>query len=238
MATITLGPGIGLGAGVVVGATINILETAAVYYNIQSATAGLDTGASVTSLTNQGTLGSGYNAASAGSVPVVAVQNSRKVLSFSGSPLGYNIPSVLNMSTGSMFFVGWETANRMIAFGGQGGTYNNCFYGYSANDNSVVLFRGTTDSGADLSGLTAVSGLKVFGIVKSGTSITYYDNTTTGAAATASGTFGFNAVGYRAGYGNQPSTGYLADLAYWSTALDATTAGNVVTKLKTIYNIT
>lgn len=234
---IVLGPGVSIGAGINVGIESNILKTAAVYYNIQSATAGLETGASVTSLTNQGTLGSGYNAASAGSVPVVAVQNSRKVLSFSGSPLGYTIPSVLSMTTGSMFFVGWQTANRLIAFGGQGGTYNNCFFGWGANNGTTLLFRNTGDSGLDLTGLSSVSGLKVFGIVKSDTAVTYYDNTTTGVSASASGTFGFNAVGYRAGYGNQPSTGYLADLAYWSTALDAGTAGSVVTALKSIYNI-
>ena len=234
---IVLGPGVSLGAGVGVGVELNVLKTAAVYYDVQAITQGLDNGTSVTGLTNSGTLGSGYNATSAGSVPVVGTQNSRRVLSFNGSVLGYNLSSVLSMATGSMFFVGWQTANRLIAFGGQGGTYNNCFYGWSSNNGTGLLFRNTGDSGLDLTGLTSVSGLKVFGIVKNGTSVTYYDNTTTAASGSASGTFGFNAVGYRSGYGNQPSTGYLGDVAYWSTALDSSTAGTVITALKSIYNI-
>ena len=234
---IVLGAGINLGAGVVVGGA-TALNSAAVYYSVQEATAGLNNGASVSSLQNFGTLGPSYDAVSAGSVPVVGAQNGRKVLSFNGSVLGYTIPSVLGMDTGSMFFVGWQTANRLIAFGGQGGTYNNCFFGYSNNNGTGVLFRGIGDAGLDFTGLTSVSGLKVFGLVKSGSSVTVYDNSTTGANHSTPYTFGFNAVGYRAGYGNQLSTGYLADLAYWSTALDAGTAGAVVTALKSIYNIT
>ena len=193
---------------------------------------------SVSYLSNAGTLGSGYNATDAGSVPVVATQNSKKVLSFSGSVAGYNIATPLDMSTGSMFFVGQQTNNRMIAFGGQGATLQNCFFGYSANNGSVVLFRGTNDVGLDLSGLSAVSGLKVFGIVKNGSSITYYDNSTTGVSTTVSGTFEFNAVGYRSGYGNQYSTGYMGDLAQWNIALTEGDAAGVVTALKSIYNIT
>ena len=234
---IVLGPGVSLGAGVGVGVELNVLKTAAVYYDVQAITQGLDNGTSVTGLTNSGTLGSGYNATSAGSVPVVGTQNSRRVLSFNGGVLGYNLSSVLSMATGSMFFVGWQTANRLIAFGGQGGTYNNCFFGYAANNGTTVLFRNTSDSGADLSGLTSVVGLKVFGVVKSNDNITYYDNTTTGAVTINPGTYSFNSVGYRSGYGNQLSTGYLGDLAYWSTALSAGDAAGVITALKSIYNI-
>lgn len=233
-----LGPGIQLGAGVIVGLG-SILNTASVYYSVQAATAGLNNGDSVSYLPNAGALGSGYNATDAGSVPVVATENSKKVLSFSGSVAGYNISTPLDMSTGSMFFVGQQTNNRMIAFGGQGSTLQNCFFGYSANNGSVVLFRGTSDVGLDLTGLTAVSGLKVFGLVKNGTSVTIYDNSTTGVGHVApSYTYGFNAVGYRSGYGNQYSTGYLGDLAYWNTALTAGDAAGVVTALKSIYNIT
>lgn len=233
---ITLGAGVQLGAGVAVGQG-NILTTADVYYNVQQATVGMSNGATVSYLPNSGTLGSSYNATDAGSTPVVATQNSMRVLSFSGSVIGYNIAAPLSMATGSMFFVGWQTANRMIAFGGQGATLQNCFFGYAANNGTTVLFRNTSDSGADLSGLTSVVGLKVFGVVKSNDNITYYDNTTTGAVTINPGTYSFNSVGYRSGYGNQLSTGYLGDLAYWSTALSAGDAAGVITALKSIYNI-
>lgn len=230
------GSGIQLGAGVVVGLG-SILNTASVYYDIQDATVGLSNGSSVSYLPNEGALGSSFNATDAGSVPVVATQNSKKVLSFSGSVAGYNISTPLDMSTGSMFFVGQQTNNRMIAFGGQGATLQNCFLGYAANNGSQVLFRGTTDVGLDFTGLTAVSGLKVFGLVKSGSSVTIYDNSVTGVNHSTPYTFEFNAVGYRSGYGNQYSTGYLGDLAYWNTALTAGDAAGVVTALKSIYNI-
>lgn len=233
---ITLGAGVQLGSGISIN-TNTILNTAAVYYSIQYATDGLSNGTNITSLTNLGTLGSSYDAASAGSVPVVATQNSVKVLSFSGSVAGYNLSSVLDMSTGSMFFVGYQTANRLIAWGGQGATYSTCFFGYSTNNGTGVLFRNTADGGVDFSGLTSVSGLKVFGIVKSGGTVTYYDNSTSGTVTSASGTFGFNAVGYRGGYGGQYSTGYLGDVAYWNTALSSGNAATVVTTLKSIYNI-
>lgn len=257
MATIYLGAGVQLGAGVKVGVSggSTPLSSANIYYPMQDIIGSAANGSSVPVLTNYGTDSLTYDATAVGGYtqPTVATVGGYKVLSIQGytqNQLGYNLSTAFDCSTNaSLFMVGWNTITdyayaRAVAFGGQAGTYQRCFFGVGiSSDNSSYLLRDTNDNGMTLTGLSPLSGLKAFGIVKTGTSIVYYDNNTTPVSwpGTASGTYAFNTVGWRyfggAGFTPQPTTGYLGDMAWFSTALDSTSAGNVMTYLKNTYGI-
>lgn len=238
-----IGTGITVGTGITISGVLNPLTVADVYYPMQTIIGSTANNVAIGSLTNYGSGGAAYNASSLGGDPVVATVNGRKVLYldwFSGK-VGYNINSTFVLpNNASLFIVGTAAGDRLIGFGGQYQTYQNCFFGYGAGTNTEILFRDTQDRGLTLSGLTSVSGLKAFGLVRTGNTVTYYDNTTTPASISLfpAETFGFNTVGYRYyGAANQRSTGYLGDLAYYSYALSQSDAATVITTLKTLYGI-
>lgn len=252
MTTVYIGAGIALGPGVSVGGDIpnNPLTSANIWYNMQTNISGASDGTSISSLTNSGVDGTTYAATNVpGHVaPTVATVGGAKVLLINGYGLnqwGYNIANSFTVGTGSLFMVGWDAfgtdynyQSRVMGFGGQyGSPYQVCFFGWSYLNNASFLFRDTGDGGLSLSSYSS-AGLQVFGIVKTGSTIKYYDNTTTPVSSSVGfGTFGFNTVGYRA-YGiNQPSTGYLGDVAWFNSALSDSDAGNVISYLKNTYNI-
>lgn len=251
---IELGPGVVLGAGVQVGAsTANALSSANIYYSIQDIIGSAVDGTSIASLTNYGVDGVTYAATNVPgrTAPTVITINGKKVLNLNGygnNQWGYNIANAFTVGNGSLFVVGWDAfgndslfQSRLMGFGGQRfSPYQVCFFGWSNLNNASFLFRDTGDGGVTVYPSYSSAGLQVLGIVKTGSTVVYYDNTTTPVTFPGSvgGTFGFNTVGYR-DYGiQQPSTGYLGDVAWFDTALSTQEAGSVITQLKSIYNIT
>ena len=226
-----------------------IFAGAQIYFPVQSIIGSSADGASIGSLTNYGVAGSAYAATNVPgrTAPTAYTVGGARVLKLDGygsNQYGYNLASTFTVTTGSLFVVGWDAfgndplyQSRLMGFGGQSGTYTTCFFGWSNLNNASFLFRDTGDGGLSLS-TGSSAGLRVFGIVKNGSSTTYWDNSTTPVSGpSVSGTYGFNTVGYRNYYFNQPSTGYLGDVAYWNTALTDYDAATVITTLKSMYNI-
>lgn len=101
---------------------------------------------------------------------------------------------------------------------------------------------GDDNTGMELTSLYQTgTNLKVFGFIKTGSTINYYDNSTTPVTwgGSFSGNLGFNTVGYNKYWGGyrEISSGYLGDTAYYDYAVSNAKAGNIVTTLKTMYNI-
>lgn len=254
--SIVLGPGVVLGAGIQVGTEgaeppppppppgpPAVLSTANIYYPMQDIIGSAANGTSVAALTNYGTDGATYAATNYGgwTAPTVATQNTVKVLSFNisaSNQYGYDIANTFPVTSGSLFVVGWSYGSRFIGFGGTG-SYHYSFFGWSAANNGNFLFRDISDTGADMYPTYSSAALQVFGIVKTGSTVVYYDNTTTPVTygSPVTGTYGYNAIGFRSSYAGQTSTGYLGDLVYFNTALSNSDAGDIITYLKTIYNI-
>ena len=250
---VELGPGVVLGAGVQVGGQAPTpLSSANIYYSMQSIINGAADGTSITSLTNYGTDGATYAATNVPgrTAPTVATVGGIKTLLMDGygnNQWGYNIANAFTVSNGSFFMVGWNAfgtdynyQSRVMGFGGQRYTpYQLCFFGFSKLNNGSFLFRDTGDSGVTVDPSFSSAGLQVLGIVKTGTTVVYYDNDTTPVTypGVVIGNYGFNTVGYRS-YGiEQPSTGYLGDVAWFDTALSVQDAASIITQLKSIYNI-
>jgi hypothetical protein len=247
-------------SGITVGAAplntnYGLLTSAQIYFSAQTAIGSSADGTSIGSLTNLGVGGSTYTATAVAGYtqPTASTFAGQRMLRLDGygsNQLGYDLATGFSASGDASLFVVTKnlvdsaTYARVVGFGGQSGSYQNCFFGNSTNaDGSGFLFRDTGDNGMSLTGLTASTGIKVFGMVKTGSSIVYYDNSTTPVSwgGTASGTYFFNTVGYRwfsnPPYVPQPSTGYLGDVAWYNTALSGTDAATVMTTLKARYNI-
>ena len=244
-------PGIKFGVGVLIQPAL-LLSDASIYYDMESIIGGASDGTAVSSLTNYGTEGSTYDASSVpGRVdPTVITINGKKVLNlngYAGNQWGYNIANAFTVGNGSLFVVGWDAfgndglfQSRLMGFGGQlSSPYQVCFFGFGKLNNSSFLFRDTTDGGVTVDPSYSSAGLQVLGIVKTGSTVVYYDNTTVPATypTPVTGTFGFNTVGYRS-YGiDQPSTGYLGDVLYYDRVLSEDESARVVTELKFKYGI-
>jgi hypothetical protein len=234
-------PGIKFGVGVLIEPP-SILAEASIYYDMQAIIGSASDGTSVSSLINYGTEGPTYDATNAiGWVaPTVATLNGAKVLTLIGANLqrGYDIANSFTVTDGSLFMVAWTTAEpaRILGFGGSNGS----FFGFTQLDGRVAFFRNINDN-YDLTALDlpAVLGLRVFGVVKTGSSVVYYDNNTIPVTYNpgVSGDFTYSTVGYRGGFGGQPSTGYLGDVAYYDRALSEFESARVVVELKSKYGI-
>jgi hypothetical protein len=141
--------------------------------------------------------------------------------------------------------VGWATAEpaRVLGFGhGPAPAFQDAsFFGWTQLNNTAFMFRNIADDyHMVMEFLPAATTLQVFGVVKTGTSVVVYSNNSTTPYSypySLTGTFEYNSVGYRAGYGGQGSTGYLGDVAWFNTALSNTEAVAVINQLKSIYNI-
>lgn len=220
-----------------------ILESADLYLSPATTLASTADNTTVTSLVNLGLSRTIYNATNATTPPVVATQNSVKVLSFNDiTRLNLQLETEIDLSTScSAFFVGYPTGIRMIALGGATSTGNDlAFLGYDGGTNTVI-FRNSTDAGQTLNGLSSVSGLKAFGIIQGTSTFSYYDNSTTPVAGTfSSGTYKFKYLGFRDGPSppGQYSTGYLGDVVVFKRVLTTEEAGLVMLALKSKYNIT
>jgi len=196
------------------------------------------------SLPNLGVSGSIYNASTSTGAPQVATQNGVKVLNFNGGSLAnLQLATEIDLSTNSsVFFVGYQTANRMVALGGSNASGNgNAFFGWSGSNNTVFLFRNSSDGGQTLTGLQSVAGLKIFGMIQGTSTFTYYDNSTTPTNGTyVSGTYKFGKVGardYGGSFNSQLSTGYLGDIVAFNRAVSNDEAVMIITLLKEKYNI-
>jgi hypothetical protein len=196
------------------------------------------------SLPNLGLSGSIYNASTSTGAPQVATQNGVKVLNFNGSTLAnLQLATEIDLSTNSsVFFVGYQTANRMVALGGSNASGNgNAFFGWSGSNNTVFLFRNSSDGGQTLTGLQSVAGLKVFGMIQGTSTFIYYDNSTTPTNGTyVSGTYKFGKVGardYGGSFNSQLSTGYLGDIVAFNRAVSNDEAVMIIALLKEKYNI-
>lgn len=243
-----IGPGVLLGGGITM--TVSPMATASIYYSMQDIIGNAANGTSISSLTNSGKGGSAYNATNVAgkTAPTVATVNGAKVLTLNGNGniWGYDIATAFNVSTGSLFMVGRATAEpaRLIGFGhgtapsGQDAS----FYGWTQLNNTAFLFRNVADDyNLTVENQPAATTMQVFGAVKTGPSTVIYSNNSTTPYTypnSMTGTFEYNAVGYRAGYNGQPSQGYLGDLAWFPTALSNQDAVIVINYLKSKYNIT
>jgi len=206
--------------------------------------AGVADTTAASSLPNLGVSGSIYNASTSTGAPQVATQNGVKVLNFNGSTLAnLQLATEIDLSTNSsVFFVGYQTANRMVALGGSNASGNgNAFFGWSGSNNTVFLFRNSSDGGQTLTGLQSVAGLKVFGMIQGTSTFTYYDNSTIPTNGTyVSGTYKFGKVGardYSGSFNSQLSTGYLGDIVAFNRAVSNDEAVMIIAFLKEKYNI-
>lgn len=199
----------------------------------------------VSSWPNKGAGGSAYNATTASLGPVKVTYAGYPALQFNESTnKKLDLGTEIDVTSGSLFMVGYQTANRMIALGGSlDSSSGSCFFGYSGSNGSLFLLRNTSDGGYTSGTLTSVAGLKAFGIVKTNTTaLSYYDNTTVETASTAiSGTYKFKKIGtrdYGSSLDSQASTGYLTEILYFNTVLSSTDAAVIMAGLKAKYGIT
>jgi hypothetical protein len=220
-----------------------ILQNADLYFSPATTFANVADTTVVSAMPNLGISGAIYNASSAEG-PTVATQNGAKVLQFNGSiRKQLTMATEINLSTNSsVFFVGYQTSNRLIALGGSASSSNgNAFLGWSSANNTGFLFRNSTDGGQTLTGLTSVAGLKVFGMIQGTSTFTYYDNGTTPISGTyVSGTYIFKKLGARDYLGTtngQLSTGYLGDVVAFNRVVSNDEAVLIMKLLKERYNI-
>lgn len=198
----------------------------------------------ITSWINQGSAASTYDASVASLGPKKVTYNGFTALQFDSTTFKkINLATEIDLVSGSLFMVGYQTSSRMIALGGSLDTSSgNCFYGYSGSNGTLFLLRNTSDGGFTSGTLSSVAGLKAFGMIKnSTTSLVYYDNSTTVTSTSAiSGTFRFKKIGTR-DYSNsldsQPSTGYLTEVIYFDSVLSDTNAQLIMSGLKSRYSI-
>lgn len=217
-----------------------LAPTADIWFDSASLSS-LTTNSKIASWTNKGTTGSTYDATESTLGPRKVIYNGYTALQFSSTDKRLVLANELTITGGTLFMVGHQTASRLIAFGGVLGT-GPCFFGYSGDNGTGVLYRNTFDGGLTLSSLNSVSGLKAFGLTITGTSsTTYFDNSTSPVSSSgAAGTYKFKKIGVR-DYGStedsQPSTGYLTEILYFSTPLSNDDAATMMTGLKTKYGI-
>lgn len=208
-----------------------------------SSLSGLSDGTTVSTITNLGSGGSSYNGTASSNIPTKSTYNGYTVLNFNTTNMfSYTLGSALDASTNaSLFFVGQVNTNpRLIALGGYGSTYRNCFFGWSVSTPVYFLFRNTTDSGitANVSGMPVTLG--TVGLIKTGTTANvYYNSSSSYTTYTGlSGTYQFQKIGSRDYNGvtdGQKSTGALGDVWFYNTALTATQAQKVMVYLKNLY---
>jgi hypothetical protein len=220
-----------------------ILQNADLYFSPATSLADVANGVTVGGLANLGISGAIYNASSSEG-PAVATQNGVKVLQFNSSSYKQlTMATEINLSTNSsVFFVGYQTSNRLIALGGSASSSNgNAFLGWGGANNTGFLFRNSTDGGQTLTGLVSVSGLKAFGMIQGTSTFTYYDNGTTPISGTyVSGTYIFKKLGARDYSGTtngQLSTGYLGDVVAFNRVVSNDEAVLIMKLLKERYNI-
>ena len=221
-----------------------ILQNANLYFSPATTFAGVADTTVASTLPNLGISGAIYNATTSTGAPQVATQNGVKVLYFDGSLLkNLQMATEIDLSTNSSaFFVGYQTANRMIALGGSNASGNgNAFFGWGGSNNTSILFRNSSDGGQTLTGLQSVAGLKVFGMIQGTSTFTYYDNSTIPTNGTyVSGTYKFGKVGardYSGSFNSQLSTGYLGDIVAFNRAVSNDEAVLIMKLLKERYNI-
>ena len=227
-----------------------LFDDAVVYYPMKTIIGSAADGTDIPVITNYGTGGSTYTATKALNSAYVRSYGGQKALYIrNGDYSEYDLGGTLSVpSNMSFFMVGAWDGNRITAFGfrsagGSGpGPYDNCkitMDGYLSESFKVI---GGNNTGMELSGLYQTgSNLKVFGFIKTGSTISYYDNSTT--PVTWSGTFtgdlSFNTVGFNKYWGGykEYSTGYLGDTVYFDYAVSTQKAAAVVTRFKTLYSI-
>jgi len=203
-----------------------------------STLSGLDDNTRVTNWINLGKDGSIYNATGTTTAPIKTTLSGIPTLQFNATTdIVLALANAFTATSNCSFFiVGYQTANRLLGFGGASPN-GNSFWGYSGNNGVTALLRNTSDAGLTVSSQTSVAGLKAYGVVKTGTtSTTTYDNSTTGVGrAGISGNFIFGKIGTRDFSNiadNQRSTGYIAEVLYFDSALSATDAATVMTNLR------
>lgn len=200
-------------------------------------------GTAITSIPNLGT--GSYAITSSSNSPTKQTYGGYPVINFNAYDQIYlSIDTVLDMSTdGSVFVVGYMTTMwyALIVLGGSYATgTQSCFFGWTPALSGLILLRDTTDSGLGdgTAPWTPVSGLTVLGIVKSGSTIKVFNNSTSYDTYTGlTGTYQFDKIGEREDYGVQASEGYIGDILFYDTALSDTDAQSVITSLKTKYGI-
>ena len=241
--TISITGGASISGGVRVINNYQLIYTADLRLSPATTLSGVADGTNVTSLTNIGTSGSTYDATAAANYPTVATQNSVKVMQLDSSTrFGLSMSnSFLATGSASIFVVAYQTGiQRVVALGGATGVAPNCFFGFGGQNGTAILFRNSTDAGVDMTGLSTLTGLKVFGLIKDSvnSTLTYYDNNNTPLTTTyPSGTYDFRRIGYRDSFGVQKSDGYLGDIVGFSRVLTNTEALSVIASLKSLYNI-
>lgn len=206
----------------------------------------LPNGSSLTSLINYGSGGSSYNASpSSGYPPIKQTFGGFPAIYFDGQ-IGGNYRSLqmataVNGSTSaSLFMVGSVAGNsRIVGFGGLGAD-GKCYFGYDTTNNTNFYYRNTVDNGLTLT-VSAVSGLKAFGIVISSGTAYYFDNSTSYTSVSlAVGSYFFQKLGARdwgQSTDNQSSYGYLTESIFYDSALSLSDAASVMTQLKNTYAI-
>jgi hypothetical protein len=189
--------------------------------------------ANTTTLTNFGTGGTQYNA-----LKIVNTTGCQYAAgAYGGSYIGggNNIQTTIDFSytvPGTIFWVmAIGGSSTGITFGNSGGTaWIGC---NNINGTSIGITNnsGTTTSKTGLTPNTTE--LKVYGVVRDGSTTVLYPNTTTSVSLTngPTGTTTFNAIGLRS-TGSQRDTGYWTDILYWDRALTPTEAAEIVTWLK------
>ena len=228
------------------GAAGVVMPTPLIRISAQSVIGTAD-GVTITAISNTGSGGATYDATSdSGSPPVKQTASGNPVMRFNTTTAkSLQLANFFDAaSNSSLFMVADQTSTRCVVWGGGAvdGT-GSCFFGYGADDGSTVLYRNSGDSGLTQGSLSAVTGLKVFGLVigaDAGT-LTYYDNSTTGVGASGTaGTFRYRKIGARDSGGSvdaQPSGADIAEAIYYNSALSASDAAAVITTLKTLYGI-
>ena len=194
----------------------------------------------ITSIPN---LGSGtYTITSSVDSPTKQTVSGYPVINFNTvDQISLLIDTPLDMSVdGSAFVVAWNNPSILVL----GGTYTNgtqaCFFGWSDALGGEILFRDINDSGLPDGDLlwTPAGGFEVLGIVKTGSTIKIYKNSTSSNTFTGmTGIYQFDQIGKRDEYGGQTSEGYMGDLLFYNYALSDTDAQSVITSLKTKYGI-
>jgi hypothetical protein len=199
-------------------------------------------GTSITSIPNLGT--GSYTITSSTNSPKKVLYNGYPVLAFNSTDaFCLDISSELDLSTsGTLFFVGRNIGNRLVALGGiLGSSSGSCFFGFSSPTNTACLFRNTSDGGVTVTGLTDNGGLEVIAVVKNGTSVNLYVNSLSFTNYnTATGTFKFGKIGardYSSILNGQKSDGYIGDVLYYNSILTNDQIGSIITELKAKYGI-
>jgi len=134
-------------------------------------------------------------------------------------------------------FIAHQSSTRMIGFGGSD---DNTFFGWSGSNNTSFLARAGNDAGMTQSSLSSLAKMKSFVVRKSGNNLDYWDNSNTKVSySTTFTTSGFDIgqIGARGSGPTQASTGFLGDVAIYTTALSDADCAAMAAALNTKYNV-